>query len=534
MTSVKIVYNHITGLSSAFINGESILSHSTLNHALQTSFQHWYRTLLNSIYSEILDDYELEFVSRELEGQLLKQQMHTCPHCKSLNLSPIEVNWSTFDRLTKLSQQASLQPFPLKLHVYYDQMTPELDHLLSAGLASLPLCTASCDRFSLLDVQSSDLSRDTPNCHVRMVFLFQTSVNDILLKRFSKLSGNTIFFSLPTLPALNPPSNVYLDRLVPDRIPAAMLKWLDFECLPAILKLQLSHVQRSPETEQGLMLCMLDQISGRSFILPQDTIGLGESMRFETRSIPTNRPDDLIYISHNPQIISIEQNKLVGQGIGSCVIDVYAPGYTRPLDQIRMRCIKVVTSLSFDQSDLLLSEGDQLKLEYHFEPMDAENTKDIHFSVDDPSVVQLSPDGSLRALRAGRTVITLTCGRVSVSTGAEVRERQTGWLFQPNDLTMYEGDTCNFSMVPYPANSISSEYQLTYAGDGRVDVQPERGTITALSKGTVAVTAFSKNGAEGSMMITVKRHFNPSIIFGALAAAAAVTVVFTVFKMLFG
>lgn len=536
MTNVKLIYNHINGISCAFINGDPVLAQSSLSHYLRMPFHHWYKDILNQIYNVVRDDFTLEFSARQFECFLLKEQQKYCKKCVALNFSAPDVNDKTFQRLGYLKSQVDeIAHEKIQITAYSDEPSPNLArNLVLPALNQLPLCDLNYDLLPLEKL--GDEYRPAKEHNLRFIFLYHTLLDTALFQQLSNLSGPTYCFCCGRIPhAPDSPGEVYLNRFAPGREMELLVDWLDYQCLPQCLSKLLEKLPRSPETDEGLTLCMLDQVLFQTFVIPQNRIGFGDRLRLETRCMVEESRVPLEYVSSNPSIISVSGDELIGQGLGISEIEVYSPGYSVPMCRIQLECVRLVSKLKLEVENELLSIGDTTYARVDYFPLDAINADDIRYHSTNTQVLTIDEQtGLITAVGEGFADVVASVGEINARCTVEIRERLMRLLVEPEKASVLIGKEFHFGVTTVPENVIKEAYRYSCSGNGIVEIDESQGVIRGISKGRVDITISNSDGTvDGHMEVNVKKPFDPSILLGAAAVLAAIKLVTFVFQLLF-
>ena len=120
----------------------------------------------------------------------------------------------------------------------------------------------------------------------------------------------------------------------------------------------------------------------------------------------------------------------------------------------------------------------------------------------DPSVAKVSSGGLITAKKKGRTTITVKTYLPDVFAQAEVIvwEAPSKVWFDPAEAFVNIGET--FQLAPKIPEGTRTEYTYRSGNTERASVSAD-GTVTALSRGKVKLTATTKNGKKASLALTV-------------------------------
>ena len=159
--------------------------------------------------------------------------------------------------------------------------------------------------------------------------------------------------------------------------------------------------------------------------------------------LPSNSDEtDVVWEISDPDIVSIDEGRLIGHRNGTAVITCYVKGH----ESLKASCtVKVnlsITEISLNATDVTLDKvGDTYSLVASTYPTCA-NDKTVSWSSSDSSVVSVDDSGNLKALKEGTAVIICRSDEnssVSASCTVTVKAKD---IVDPGDTTdpLYEFD----------------------------------------------------------------------------------------------
>lgn len=116
----------------------------------------------------------------------------------------------------------------------------------------------------------------------------------------------------------------------------------------------------------------------------------------------------LLWTSDDPETAFVSQDgRVTGMKEGSAMITAYGTG-TSAACRVDVKRIPL-EGIAFMGKIIRLAAGDDTSIELEFTPADA-SVQDVRFSIDDPSLAQISENGVLQALKAGKTTLRVYSG----------------------------------------------------------------------------------------------------------------------------
>jgi len=194
------------------------------------------------------------------------------------------------------------------------------------------------------------------------------------------------------------------------------------------------------------------------------------------------------------------------------VVTAVAPGnalITAAVGDITAECCvtvaepaPVVTGITLNRTALSMNEGDTATLTAQITPAEAAGAQVI-WSSSDSGIVTVT-DGVVTAVAPGSAVITAAVGDITAEcqvTVAQPAPAVTGIEMSETMLTLTEGDIVTLTAKITPAEAADAE--VIWRTSARAIATVTDGTVTAISEGTVIITA-TVGEYSASCTITVK------------------------------
>lgn len=246
-----------------------------------------------------------------------------------------------------------------------------------------------------------------------------------------------------------------------------------------------------------------DSVSIASPIPSDQTVYIGDSLELSASITPENVDDpSIVWSSSDEEIATVDQNGFV-KTLAEGDVTIYAKAVNGVTGEITFAVKeKYVESVELSEVSLALLLQETHTLVATVTPADATFPK-ITWSSSDPSVVEVSENGTVFATGCGTAVITATStngitSSVPVSVTEIVAERIEiigGSQFYPNVVAVL---TANI----YPENTTIKDVVWTSSDPTIADID-ENGNLKCLAPGVVTITATQKDVA-ASIQIEVK------------------------------
>ena len=233
------------------------------------------------------------------------------------------------------------------------------------------------------------------------------------------------------------------------------------------------------------------------------TLGVDESCKLSVRTDVDGAMNYFTFTSSKPKYASVDEKGVVkGLKKGSAVITIKRNGLRAT---VKVTVKASPTSISFSEKQVVLGYdaasglGEQAVLHPVFLPKNTASA--ITYTSSDPSVVDVTPDGTVKAVGIGQAEITaVTANNKHAVVPVTVLSGPERLVFESDKLTLGTGEKFTLKAAAEGGVTSKIEYESDKPGTVRVD---EGGKITALSVGTAQITATCFNGATGTCDVTV-------------------------------
>lgn len=264
-----------------------------------------------------------------------------------------------------------------------------------------------------------------------------------------------------------------------------------------------------PDASSRCTVTVIDSRIPQRLIVYPSVIMLepSRSVRLECLAIPQEAGQEVIYVSGNPGIATVDENGLVtALACGNTSVTVksaYSGEIFRSV-RISVNYGERITGLELAQGTLTLEAGQSRTLNVKVTPENA--SRAYIFETSDEDVARADENGVISALRYGRTVITVRsyrdkdiCASVTVDvTDADRPDRIECDL--PASLLLFKGESREFSAKAYP-DTAHGEYTVISSRPDIVSVSGNR--LTALKRGFSVITLTSVYDPEVCCAYTV-------------------------------
>ena len=258
------------------------------------------------------------------------------------------------------------------------------------------------------------------------------------------------------------------------------------------------------------------------------TLTEGETAMLVATVSPTDADDTgVTWSSANNGIATVDGNGLVTAiGVGTVSITATTDdGGLTSSSTVTVEPEPVpVTSVEVNPSSLTLTEGETAMLVATVSPMDADDPA-VTWSSSDNGIATVDGNGLVTALSAGSVSITATTNDGGFVSSSTVTVESpvvpvTGVLVSPSTLTLTEGETAMLVATVSPTDA--DDPGVSWSSDNGIATVDGNGLVTALSAGSVSITATTNDGGfVSSSTVTVESPVVP--VTGVLVSPSTLT-----------
>ena len=215
------------------------------------------------------------------------------------------------------------------------------------------------------------------------------------------------------------------------------------------------------------------------------TVNVGTPYTLNTSVLPENATDKtIVWTSLNEEIATVSDGVIKGVAPGAAVITASSGNANA---SCTVTVLQPATSIKLNESNLNLFVGDVFDL---IETVTPVNTTDlVSWSSSDSSVATVDNNGIVTAVKAGNTVIKVTCGTQTASCSVTVSDIvATSVVLDSSELNLIAGQSHLLTATVLPENTTFPIVTWMSSNNG-VAIVAENGTVTAVSAGTATITA---------------------------------------------
>lgn len=230
---------------------------------------------------------------------------------------------------------------------------------------------------------------------------------------------------------------------------------------------------------------------------PTATVYTGKTLKLYASALPKDAENrSLKWSSSDTSIVKVNSKGIItGMRAGTATITVRSAENSKLKATCKVTVKQRVTSVAFDQREVFINKGAQADLAWTVKPADATNKK-VSFTSSDTKIATVTADGRVTGLTSGTAKITVTSAENKELTAicyVTVGEPASGVSLSYKEKDMFVGSklTLKATVSPVDAHNKLVRWSSDDAARATVD---SKGVVTALSSGTVTITATTVDG----------------------------------------
>ncbi|HAE17370.1 MAG TPA: hypothetical protein DCG51_12610, partial [Erysipelotrichaceae bacterium] len=221
--------------------------------------------------------------------------------------------------------------------------------------------------------------------------------------------------------------------------------------------------------------------------------------------------------SSNPQIASVNSSGTVtARGAGTAVITVVSKDGSYS-DSCTVTVTSPLRGIHPDVHELNLNKGESYTVTVVYDPQDTTDDRTLRWISQDTSVAKVDPNGTITAVGAGYTKITVSLrnGRFANTINVFVSIPAEGIVLSEHELTMNKSTSRSVQAEFYPQGAETQNVIWSSSDESVVAIDAD-GTFTAVGKGTADVTVTSEDGQfSDTCHVTVRVPVEEIIVSGS-------------------
>ncbi|MBO7510908.1 MAG: Ig-like domain-containing protein, partial [Bacteroidales bacterium] len=244
--------------------------------------------------------------------------------------------------------------------------------------------------------------------------------------------------------------------------------------------------------------------------LNKTSLSLNEGLTspLSVSSITPDNANDKTYTwsSSNTSIATVSTTGVVtAVSKGTATITATANDGSGKSASCSVTVIRLVSSITLDKASISIYNGKTQTLTATVSPSTANNTG-VTWTSSNTSVATVSSSGVVTGVGRGAATITVTAkdgSGKSASCQVEVKQYVTGVTLNKTSLSLNEGQTSTLSVSSITPDNANDKSVTWSSSDRAIATVDQSGKVTAVSKGTVMITATANDGSGKSVSCEV-------------------------------
>ncbi len=238
------------------------------------------------------------------------------------------------------------------------------------------------------------------------------------------------------------------------------------------------------------------------------TITVGSEEKLTATITPSSlKNSPLTWTSSDTSIVTVNNGKIKGVKVGTATITVESNNgkkATCTVTVIKKDTTIPVSKITLNKLALKMGIGAEEKLIAYINPSNATN-QHLTWTSSDPSVVSVTGDGAVKALKAGRSTITVKSnnGKTAICNILVEEDRipVTSITLNKDVTTLKVGETEKITVTINPSNATNKNYYWSI--DDRSVVSITNGVLKGLQAGTTYVTVVGDGNKMDTLLVVV-------------------------------
>lgn len=449
---VEIQYDPYRPNVSVLLNGKPPSEYSRLIQYSDEDLWKWADEILDVIYDELNDDFQLIFAGTDFDAAILEKQCENAPHCIGFRKHNFEVSDPLQNRMKCLNQlikKSGLTSYHKSIIDAYFYVPSAFRSLLEDILA-LDVNNLFCSvRAQILGAKLA--YEETPTSVLVLLAEDYESGCECLRKIRTEKPAYILIIDGGS-GVLKVTDKGWFLRTSKENFFGTL-----FECL---LQMPLTTAFRNCVQSihgGGKITHELEKIRSTVpvvSVIVGNEVEVGRSIRLDFSIEPeTAQLPGLVCKMQNQETASCNGFNVYGLKEGTSTLEVYRQGSGRPFFTKEIRVIQRnrITNLVLSENHLLLGVGDQKQIELDYFPTDADNAEKISWESSNKEILSVDQNGCVTAVGAGECRVICTAENVSAQCICTVKPYM-------EELTILNVPESVLSMKPM--QEIRIEYQF--------------------------------------------------------------------------
>ena len=492
---VELQYDPYVPRLKFLLNGKQPPDFSQLVQFTDEDIWHWCNSILDAIYSEIRDDFYVEFTGTSTDTEIIRFECSQHPHCLGFKEKSFAISDPLQKRLGRLNQFIKKQGILDYQKTIIDScfiIPQNIKHILE-DVTSIDIGNLFC-AVRIETSKGTNISFDDG----KNAYLF--SIADTLpnaLKPLGRIRHQNTAFAI-CLGNSERFCGIQDDVLLWETTENGLVSTI-FQCFLRIPLLKafrgcISSLPESSKKHSDFLL--IDRVEPEIVISVDNRVEAGKSVPISVSLNPSiGSVPQLSYHTVNCSVADCDGISVFGKQHGVTTLEVYQYGEKKPfyIQDIEVYVRNRIKTIILSEDEIVIGVGDTYRLNNDYIPDNADNANTICWKSTDGKIAKVDQSGRVLAVGIGTCRILCTAENVSASCSCTVRPylEEITTDIENNSVILHPTEERKFQVTLIPGNCIDNS--LEYVSSNYDIVNVVNKTLLAKNEGTATVTIRNKS-----------------------------------------
>ena len=439
MNRVKLKLNPYKDLNIASLNDKPLSPYSELNNYMKEPFLKWADKLLDAIERELNDDYRLVLAGEEFETKFMQDMQNDFDSCISYEKENYQINYSVRERYEIIKQLADKYGVAIQADYYrmpvYTEIPAELplDATVQGALENSAL-------FITNNINKVNLASGGNGAKIIVLISDKSKVSSL---------GNMKYVWEIEEHRLSEVVNLITERFVKVPLIIDIAKRLEPK----------KDLMNSDDAEKLSLATEIDM-----FVTVEDMedIEVGKSFEPVFKTLPANEALPALRIAtSNSKVLSVEENTLKALAVGRVVVEFYKADEIIPFARKEVTTFQdnFVQKIQLAVTEKQMGIGKRQRISLALIPEDAEDAKQVKWSINNSEIADIQANGEIIAKSAGVVAITAETTKTKQTIEIEVLPNISNLSLSITNVELYVGQTQGVHVFASPSNCFNAEHE---------------------------------------------------------------------------
>lgn len=509
---VQLKYNPYIPRLSITIDEKPISEYSTLAQYTDEDIWTWKDSIFSDIYSEVRENYIVEFCGRKYDADILKSSYENNSCCHDFIFNESVISESVQKRLVALNKYLKNNGITLFrstriiAHFIIDSSIKELQKDIEGITIKNSYCKV------IIDTKSRTIDLLNENNYLFII----VSDRDYGINLANNYKSNNPVYII-CIDDSSTKSKVITEQFIMVNANYSNIIDIIFECFlnyPLLIPIRNCISSLSEDIKNEPSLQIIGAINPIVIINVNKIVEVGRSNKIEISTFPhSNRVPEIVFKTINSSIVSTDNRYIYGKSAGTTLLEAYIPGDAKPFQTIEINSIirNRIKKLILDEDCLVIGKGRSHNFKFDYAPTDADNVDCVTWKSSDESIITVDSKGQAKCIGLGECRIICLAENISAQCRCIVKPYLEDIIIESpkiddGHLVMFSMEEQNIVLKTIPNDCIDSE--LTISSSNYDVVNCVNGKLIAKNKGDVDITISNRTKTMNKVIhVKVKKKF---------------------------